>query len=206
MPSASISSTRTASSLQEATYTTCPVDNDDWFLKVDDLDIDRTRNVGTARNATLQFLGTPILYTPWMDFSLNNERKSGVLAPTVGITERSGIDITVPYYLNLAPNYDATLFPRLLTKRGVLLGVESRFLLDNSHGVNSFEVLPNDRVADDSRWSVALNDEYRLNANTRAGMTVDPCLRQRLFSRPVQSDCHHLAHQPQCRGLGRHPA
>lgn len=158
--------------LQEAIYTTCPVDNDDWFLKVDDLDIDRTRNVGTARNATLQFLGTPILYTPWMDFSLNNERKSGVMAPIVGITERSGIDITVPYYLNLAPNYDATLFPRLLTKRGVLLGVESRFLLDNSHGVNSFEVLPNDRVADDSRWSVALNDEYRLNENTRAGMTV----------------------------------
>jgi LPS-assembly protein len=158
--------------LQEATYTTCPVDNDDWFLKVGDLDIDRTRNVGTAHHATLQFLGTPILYTPWMDFSLNNERKSGVLAPTVGITERSGVDVTVPYYLNLAPNYDATLFPRLLTKRGVLLGVESRFLLDNSHGANSLEILPNDRVADDTRWSAALNDEYRLNANTRAGMTI----------------------------------
>jgi len=159
-------------SLQEATYTTCPVDNDDWFLKVGDLDIDRARNVGTARHATLQFLGTPILYTPWMDFSLNNERKSGVLAPTVGITERSGVDITVPYYLNLAPNYDATLFPRLLTKRGLLLGVESRFMLDNARGANSLEVLPNDRVAEDTRWSAALNNEYSLNANTWAGMTV----------------------------------
>jgi LPS-assembly protein len=159
-------------SLQEATYTTCPVDNDDWFLKVGDLDIDRARNVGTARHASLQFLGTPILYTPWMDFSLDNERKSGVLAPTVGITERSGIDITVPYYLNLAPNYDATLFPRLLTKRGLLLGVESRFMLDNSNGINTLEVLPNDRVDEDTRWMAALHDEYRLNANTRAGMTV----------------------------------
>jgi LPS-assembly protein len=160
-------------SLKEGIYTTCPVDNDDWYLKVDDLDIDRTRNVGTAHNATLQFLGKPILYTPWIDFSLSNERKSGMLAPTVGLTQRSGIDITVPYYLNLAPNYDATLFPRLLTKRGLLLGVESRFLLDDSHGINSFEILPNDRVADDSRWSVALSDEYHLNANTRAGMTLD---------------------------------
>jgi LPS-assembly protein len=159
-------------SLQEATYTTCPVDNDDWFLKVADLDIDRTRNVGTARHATLQFLGTPILYMPWMDFSLNNERKTGVLAPTVGITERSGVDVTVPYYLNLAPNYDATLFPRLLTKRGLLLGVESRYLLDKAHGENSLEVLPNDREAEDTRWSVALHDEFRLNANTRAGMNV----------------------------------
>jgi LPS-assembly protein len=159
-------------SLQDATYTTCPINNDDWFLKVGDLDIDKTRNVGTAHHATLQFLGTPVLYTPWLDFSLNNERKSGVLAPTVGLTERSGVDVTVPYYLNLAPNYDATLFPRLLTKRGLLLGIESRFLLENSQGMNSFEVLPNDRVADDTRWSVALNDEYRLNANTRAGMTV----------------------------------
>lgn len=67
--------------LQEATYTTCPVDNDDWFLEVDDLDIDKSRNVGTARNASLHFLGVPILYTPWMDFPLNDVRKSGVLAP-----------------------------------------------------------------------------------------------------------------------------
>lgn len=159
-------------SLQQATYTTCPVDDDDWYLKVEDLDIDRNRNVGTARHATLQFLGKPILYTPWMDFSLNNERKSGVLAPTFGVTERSGVDITVPYYLNLAANYDATLFPRLLTKRGVLLGVETRYLLENAHGVNSFEVLPYDREIDDSRWSVALSNKYSVNDSTQIGMTV----------------------------------
>ena len=156
--------------LQDATYTTCPVDNDDWFLKVADLDIDKTRNVGTARNASLRFLGVPILYTPWMDFSLNNERKTGVLAPTLGITERSGIDITIPYYLNLAPNYDATLYPRLLTKRGLQIGGEFRHLLDGFRGENRLEYLANDREADRSRWSVLLQNEYRLNANTQAGM------------------------------------
>jgi LPS-assembly protein len=64
----------------------------------------------------------PILYAPWLDFALNDVRKSGVLAPTFGTTERSGLDFLVPYYLNLAPNYDATLYPRLLTKRGCKWG------------------------------------------------------------------------------------
>jgi LPS-assembly protein len=157
-------------SLQDATYTTCPVDNDDWFLKVADLDIDKARNVGTAHNASLRFLGVPILYTPWMDFPLNDERKTGMLPPTFGTTERSGVDILVPYYLNLAPNYDATLYPRLLSKRGVQLGGEFRYLLDDIRGENRLEYLPNDDEANRSRWSVALNNTYRLNPTTQAGM------------------------------------
>ena len=157
-------------SLQDATYTTCPIDNDDWFLKVADLDIDKTRNVGTAHNASLRFLGVPILYTPWMDFALNDVRKTGVLAPTFGTTERSGLDILLPYYLNLAPNYDATLYPRLLSKRGVQLGGEFRYLLNEARGENRLEYLPNDDEVERSRWSVALNNTYRLNATTQAGM------------------------------------
>ena len=156
--------------LRDATYTTCAVDNEDWYLKVADLDIDRTRNVGTARNASLHFLGTPILYTPWMDFPLNNARKTGVLAPTIGTTERSGLDILVPYYLNLAPNYDATLYPRLLSKRGMQLGGEFRYLLANVSGDNRLEYLPDDNQAGRSRWSAVLNNTYRLNAHTQAGM------------------------------------
>jgi len=158
--------------LQDATYTTCPVDNDDWFLKVKNLDIDKSRNVGTAHNATLRFLGVPILYTPWMDFPLNNARKTGVLAPTFGTTERSGLDILVPYYFNLAPNYDATLYPRLLSKRGVQLGGEFRYLLGAARGENRLEYLPNDNAANRSRWSVALKNEYRLNPSTLAGMQL----------------------------------
>ncbi|MDO9467210.1 MAG: LPS-assembly protein LptD [Thiobacillus sp.] len=156
--------------LRDATYTTCSADNEDWYLKVADLDIDKTRNVGTARNASLHFLGVPILYTPWMNFPLNNERKTGMLAPTIGTTERSGLDILVPYYLNLAPNYDATLYPRLLSKRGMQLGGEFRYLLDKAYGENRLEYLPNDNQAGRSRWSAVLNNTYRLNASTHAGM------------------------------------
>ncbi len=156
--------------LEDATYTTCPVDNEDWYLKVRDLDIDKTRDVGVARNASLHFLGVPILYTPWLDFSLSGERKTGVLAPTVGSTGQSGLDVLVPYYLNLAPNYDATLYPRLLSKRGVQLGGEFRYLQPRVQGINRVEYLPDDREADRSRWSMALNNTFRLGASTQGGM------------------------------------
>ena len=161
---------KTHYTLRDATYTTCSAGNDDWFLKVKDLELDKSRNVGTARNATLRFLGVPILYTPWMNFPLNNARKTGMLAPTIGTTERSGLDILVPYYLNLAPNYDATLYPRLLSKRGIQLGGEFRYLLEQFRGENRLEYLPNDNEVNRSRWSLALRNEYRLNASTLAGM------------------------------------
>ncbi len=157
--------------LRDATYTTCPVDNEDWFLKVGRLDIDKTRNIGTARNASLRFLGTPILYTPWINFPLDNARKTGMLAPTFGTTERGGLDVLVPYYLNLAPNYDATLYPRLLSRRGVQLGGEFRYLLDAARGENRLEYLPDDNEAKRSRWSMTLKNDYRVDANTQAGMS-----------------------------------
>ena len=158
------------STLTDATYTTCPVDNDDWYLKVGELDIDKSRQIGTAHNATLRFLGVPILYTPWIDFPLNKARKSGVLVPTFGTTERSGVDLLVPYYFNLAPNYDATLYPRLLSKRGLLLGGEFRYLLNEVGGVNRIDYLANDRALDRSRWNTALSNTYRISPSTQIGM------------------------------------
>ncbi|HEY0663005.1 MAG TPA: LPS-assembly protein LptD, partial [Thiobacillaceae bacterium] len=159
--------------LEEATYTTCPVDDEDWYLKVSDLDIDRTRDVGVARNASLHFLGVPILYTPWMDFPLSGNRKTGVLAPTIGTSEQSGLDLLVPYYFNLAPNYDATLYPRVLSKRGMQLGSEFRYLQTHVQGVNRAEYLPDDREAERSRWSVALNNTFRLGAAAEGGMVFN---------------------------------
>ncbi len=159
--------------LTDATYTTCPVDNPDWHLDVDDLDLDKTRQVGTATHATLHFLGAPILYTPWMTFPLNDERRTGLLAPTFGTTERSGIDIMVPYYVNLAPNYDATLYPRLLSRRGLQVGGEFRYLLEQVSGINRLEYLANDRELDRSRWSAVLNNSYRLSPDTLTGFTYN---------------------------------
>jgi LPS-assembly protein len=159
--------------LKDARYTTCPVDNDDWFIKVGELEIDRTREVATARNLSLNLLGKPILYAPWADFPLSDARKSGMLPPTFGTTESGGLEVLAPYYVNLAPNYDATLFPRIMSKRGFQLGGEFRYLTESMQGENRAQYLADDRVADRSRWSLALDNTYRLNSQTQMAIRYD---------------------------------
>ncbi len=155
---------------KDATYTTCAVGNDDWYLDVGTLNIDKTRDIGVARDATLQFLGVPILYTPWMSFPLNNARETGILAPTLGTTQRTGIDIVAPYYINLAPNYDATLYPRLMSKRGFQLGAQFRYLFEKFSGTSQVEYLPNDSAAGYSRWGVFLKHLQNINPNLTFGL------------------------------------
>ena len=150
--------------LKDATYTTCPVNNDDWYLHVKDLNIDRGREVGTAYNAYLEFKGVPILYTPFADFSLNNQRKSGLLAPTFGTTGSSGLEFRLPYYWNIAPNYDATISPRIMSKRGLQLGGEFRYLAESYRGLLNGEFLA-DQVTHTNRWSVFVNHDQTFTPN-----------------------------------------
>jgi LPS-assembly protein len=110
--------------LFQAEYTSCPVPRDDWFIRVRELELDTSRNVGTAYNSTVYFLGVPILYSPYMSFPMDNKRKSGFLAPTLGTSAQSGFDFSLPYYFNLAENYDATLTPKIYTRRGIQIGAE----------------------------------------------------------------------------------
>lgn len=143
--------------LNDVTYTTCPAGQDDWLLKVSRLDIDRNDQIGTAHNAHIEFMGVPILYTPWMDFALNNQRKSGFLAPIFGSTVSGGSDLTLPYYWNIAPNFDATLAPRIMTRRGILLNNDVRYLEPDYSGEAHVDVLPGDRLANSTRSRLALN-------------------------------------------------
>ena len=115
-------------SLRDVTYTSCPVGQEDWMLDMGRFDIDRATEIGTAHNATVEFKGVPILYSPWMDFPLKGQRKSGMLAPIYGSTSTGGPELTLPIYLNLAPNYDATLAPRFISRRGTMLNDEFRYL------------------------------------------------------------------------------
>lgn len=137
--------------LINAAYTTCPVGNDDWYLRVKELDIDNARQVGTAHSAILEFKGTPILYTPWMDFPLDGSRRSGFLSPTFGTTSNSGSEFSMPYYWNIAPNYDATITPRLMLKRGAQLGTEFRYLTNTYRGILDGDFLP-DSQTQTNRW------------------------------------------------------
>ena len=159
--------------LTSATYTTCKPGNDDWHLSAADLKLDYDNDIATGHDATIHFLGVPILHSPWVSFSLNNERKSGFLTPSYGSTSDSGVEVRVPYYWNIAPNMDATIEPRILTKRGIQVGTEFRYLNaaygGTYSGTDVVEYLPNDREAKIDRWGVALSHSQTM-ANGFSGL------------------------------------
>jgi LPS-assembly protein len=138
-------------SLNNATYTTCPVPDPSWYLRMKELDLDFDRDKGEAWQSTLVFKDVPIAYTPWIDFPLSGGRQSGFLPPTLGSSTSNGIDTTLPYYFNLAPNYDATLAPRWMSERGVQLGGEFRYLNSGSSGNLRAEYMPEDEIEKRSR-------------------------------------------------------
>ena len=142
--------------LFNAEYTTCKAGENEWSLKVKELALDRRTNIGTAVNGYVEFKGVPIMYAPYMTFPLNNERKSGFLPPSFGSSSRSGAELAVPYYWNIAPNTDATITPKIFTRRGLQLGGELRYLRPNAVGQLDTEFLPNDREADRNRYYLSL--------------------------------------------------
>ncbi len=138
-------------SLGGVEYTTCPPGSEDWLLQGKSIVLDTREGVGTAKNMRLRFKGVPILYLPYISFPISDARKSGILTPEIGSSGRSGNEISVPYYWNIAPNYDATITPRLLTSRGLQLETSFRYLTKRNEGSITADYLSNDSVVDDSR-------------------------------------------------------
>lgn len=136
--------------LTNATWSTCKAPDPDWYLKAGELELDYDRQIGTARDSTVVFKDVPIFYMPWVEFPLVSQRKSGFLTPTFGTSNKTGVDLTVPYYWNIAPNYDATLVPRYMSRRGLQLAGEYRYLTEASQGAIRAEWLPNDSVTGQS--------------------------------------------------------
>jgi LPS-assembly protein len=142
--------------LEDARFTSCRPGSEDWYVKSPDMAIDYTRNLGTARNGTLEFKGVPLLYSPYLDFSLDGSRKSGFLSPTIGTTGSGGFDLTVPWYWNIAPDMDATIAPRILSKRGVLFDNEFRYLGNTYKGSIKAEEIFHDSVLGRERHAFQL--------------------------------------------------
>ena len=132
----------------QVTFSTCDVGHHLWEVRARDMRIDKASGVGTARGATLRLADVPFLYLPWFSFPVDNRRKSGFLYPTFGSSNRSGTMFAIPYYLNLAPNYDATLEPRIYTGRGAMLAGQFRYLVPGTRGQFDFQYLPDDRGDD----------------------------------------------------------
>lgn len=131
-------------------FSTCRPGDDDWLLTAESLTLDPVEGFATADAAKLSFFGVPLAYVPTFTFPIDDRRRTGFLVPSVGYNDSNGLDITVPYYVNLAENYDLTLFPRLMSKRGLLLGGQFRYLTERSYGELEAELLPDDAEYDGS--------------------------------------------------------
>ncbi len=170
MPSVWTSSTARAVAIN-ARYTSCPRDGSgdpDWVLETRRVRMDFDTNEGVAEGAVLRFLGVPILAAPRLSFPLSDDRKSGWLPPSLNIDNRSGLEVSAPYYWNIAPNRDATFTPRLITRRGLGLSAEFRYLEPSYAGLAQADVLPNDRIADRSRAAL----RWRHEGTPLAGLQV----------------------------------
>jgi LPS-assembly protein len=168
--------------LVDARYTTCEPNVDDWYIKAKEIELDDYTQSGTAKNAYVEFKGVPLLYAPWMSFSFNNERKSGLLAPTVGTTSRSGFETLIPYYINIAPDKDATVGVRYLSKRGVQLQGEFRYLGENYSGIDNLEYLNNDNLNGGNRYYANLSHSHNLGAGWSASYNIEKVSDDQYFS------------------------
>lgn len=159
--------------LKESTYSTCTPDRLDWFVRADEVRLDYDREVGEVNRGTVYFKDLPIFYLPTGSFSLNNKRQSGFLTPSFSTSTKNGLDVTLPYYWNLAPNYDITFFPRNIARRGFQIGTEARYLSHWYSGEGRFEFLPDDRVARRKRYAYGWNHVHDLGRGVSASFNVN---------------------------------
>ena len=159
--------------LHNATYTNCAPGDDSWWVKAETLDIDRQEQKAIGHHATMYFQGVPILSSPYFSMPLGSNRRSGVLTPSYYFDSRSGLQVTVPYYWNIAPNYDYTITPALYPRWGALIGNEFRLLEPTVRGVIDYDVMPYDRATSSSREHLIVNQMYSSGSGLSASVNYN---------------------------------
>jgi LPS-assembly protein len=153
----------------QASYTTCqrkpgPDWLPDWVLNAARIDIDNDEDIGLAQGATLSFKGFPLLHVLPISFPLTEKRKSGMLPPTIGLDNANGLEVSTPYYLDIAPNRDATITPTFMTARGINLGLEFRYLEPSYSGTARLSYMPTDKLRDATRWGASVTHATNLDS------------------------------------------
>ncbi len=146
--------------LKDGTYTRCEPGENTWYLKGNNITLNPAAGFGTATNVTLRVKDLPVFYTPYIQFPIDDRRQSGFLQPSFGSSSDTGFTLLTPYYFNLAPNYDATLYPTVMTKRGLQMEGEVRYLTRSSEGQVGASFLNDDQEDErknqsdyeDQRW------------------------------------------------------
>lgn len=168
--------------LENGEFSRCEPLDPFWVMQAQGLRLDNARGVGYANDVTLRIRDVPVFYYPYtLQFPISDQRVSGVLPPSLSNSRDGGVDLAVPYYFNLAPHYDATLTPRIITKRGVMLSAELRYLANWSMNTINLALLPKDRTFDaarantpgsdtpprEKRWFAGMQHEGQLGENWR---------------------------------------
>jgi len=160
----------------DGTYSTCHGPDPDWYLKSDTLNLDTGRDLGTAGKTLIYFKDVPILGTPAMSFSLSGARRSGWLPPTPGFGSKGEAELLVPYYFNIAPNRDLTVYPKIIPRRGFMFGANARYLGETDDGLYQgetyFEYLPHDKQTQTDRWTIRSKHEQDLTKDWSYGWNV----------------------------------
>jgi LPS-assembly protein len=157
--------------LKGVTFTTCPLNDESWHIKANSIVLDTHDKIGTGRDARVDFMGVPLMYLPWLSFPLSSERKSGFLFPSIGTTSINGVQLSTPYYWNIAPNADFTFEPTLYSKAGADLGGDLRQMTEDQRGELDWNYLPYDQAYGASRSRVQLTEladlpwDWRLNVS-----------------------------------------
>ena len=145
--------------IENGEFSRCEPESRFWLFRAESIVLNQAEGRGYATAASLRIKDVPIFYYPGtLPFPLGDGRMSGFLAPSTGSTRSGGFDFELPYYLNLAPQYDATLSPRLISDRGVLTGLELRYLAETSLNTLNMSYLGNDKLFDEATANVLGSD------------------------------------------------
>lgn len=156
-----------------AVFTSCPPGNRDWVMHADRLKMNKLSGRVSAKHAWLEVFGLPVLYSPYISFPLDDRRLSGILAPSWGNSDDTGVDVSLPYYWNIAPNYDLTITPRYMSKRGGMLSTNFRYLLKKTSGSLGLEYLPYDSVRKKSRHSGSFKNSSQFTSNLNSNVDLN---------------------------------
>ncbi len=156
---------------KDVTYTACEPGNQDWMLHASRMKVNDETGRVAIKHGWLEFKSIPVMYFPYGSFPVDDRRLTGLLTPSVGLSGRTGFDVSLPFYWNIAPNYDMTLTPRYMTKRGFMMGADARYLWHHSQGEINVEVLPWDKLFKGLRWGGSL--QHRTQFTEHLSMDVD---------------------------------
>ncbi len=148
--------------LHDVTYSTCDLHNRVWEIEAKTMTMDRNEGLGRAHGVTMRVKGVPFLWLPYMRFPIDNRRQTGFLYPSFGKRSRAGFFVSIPFYWNIAPNYDATFTPVWYADRGGMLDSQARWLTGTSKGELNLEYMPHDKVAGRNRGYLTLRNRTKL--------------------------------------------